>query len=576
MTPKQWIERYKKSKAKKDKWLHIWQYVGKYVHTRKQNFTEYNDAGDFLTEDIFDSTAPKANQKMAAALNGMLWQSGGKSVRINPTRNIVLTDEVKKYFDFMSKTVSWALDDPRAGLILALEEYMTDQGCFGTSGIACFENDTSALRFQCWGVDEITIEEGKNGYVSTIYREFEISVSQAEEDYGLENLSEKTQELFRNQRMTEMVKFLHIISPDKSKDAPKPYLSLHIELGPDKEVKRSGFWEMPVPVSRFYKRRNEIYGRSPAMQALADILELNATKEARISAIEKSLDPPLGVYDDAVLGNEEVDTSAGGLNVFATSGRIANQNPIFPLFTVETIREADKSIEDLIRSINEHFSIDRLLDFNNETRMTLGEAQMRQEIRSEALGSLFARQQNELFTPLIERAVSVLYFQGRLGVIKGSEEEQIVLARGEAPYYIPDVVADLIERGEDFYELEYITPAARMMETREAQGVLRTWEFAMMIGQVNQEVFDLLDADESLKIISRSEGAPGRILLAQEIVDEIRARKAQIMQQQQQAQDAQVAIQTAQQAGEAGQAINNALPEGQTVIDEMAAMEGLV
>lgn len=547
---KRWLERYKKSKAKKDKWLNIWQYVGQYVHTRKLNFTEQHDAGEFLHEKIFDSTAPKANQKMAASLNGMLWQSGGRSIRIKPNRFLEENDEVKKYFEYFTETVSASLDDPRAGLILALEEYMYDQGAFGTSGVACFDGEDSDLRFQCWGVDEITIEEGKNGYVSTIYREFEITVLQAVEDYGLENLSEKTQELYKQDKMTDMVRFLHVISPDRNEKAGRPYLSLHIEMGPDKAVKKAGFWEMPVPVSRFFKRRGEIYGRSPAMSALADILEINATKEARISAIEKSLDPPLGVYDDAVLGNEEIDTSAGGINVFATSGRIANQNPIFPLFTVETIREADKSIEDLIRSINEHFSIDRLLDFNNETRMTLGEAQMRQEIRSEALGSLFSRQQNELYTPLIERAVSVLYRKGKLGVMRGTDEEQIVLARNEQPFYIPDDVAALIQSGEDFYSIEYITPAARMMETREAQGVLRAWEFAMMVGQANPGIFDIIDADESLKIIARSEGAPGSIIYAKEIVEQIRNKKAEAMQQQANQERAAIDLENAQRMGD--------------------------
>lgn len=557
----QWLKRYEKGKTRKTRWLDIWQYCGKYVHTRKQNFTEVHDEGAFLHEDLFDSTAPKANRKMAAALMGLLWQSGGKSIRIHPTRQMKVDEEVKAYFSEISKNIADALDDPRAGLTLALEEYMNDQGCFGTSGVGCFEGDESDLRFEAWGVDEITIEEGEHGFVRTIYREFQLPVSRAVEEYGLENLSEATKKAYEELRMSEMVKFLHIISPNKDEKMERAFMSTHVELEARQVVKEHGFFEMPVAVSRFYKRRNEIYGRSPAMEALPDILELNATKEARISAIEKSLDPPLGVYDDSVLGNEEIDTSAGGINVFATSGRIANQNPIFPLFTVETIREADKSIEDLMQSINEHFNIDRLLDFNNETRMTLGEAQMRQQIRSEALGALFSRQQNELYTPLIERAVAVLYRRGRLGVLRGSAEEQIILQKGETPMYIPEAVAREILAGKDFYEIEYITPAARMMETSEAAGVMRTWEFAAFAGQYAPDVFDNIDADESLKIISRSEGAPDRILISDEQVAKIRQMKMQEMQRQQQMQQMAEEVEAVKQVGEAGQATNEAFPE---------------
>ena len=565
---KRWFDRYSKAKSKKKTWLDLWQYCGKYIHTRKQNFTEYNDQGQFLVEDVFDSTGPKANRKMAAALIGLMWQGFKKSVRLNPAKNIDVTQEVKDYFEEVMDRAGRAFDDPRAGFILSQEEYMIDQGCFGTSGIGCFEGTESHLLFQAWGVDEITIEEGENGYVRTIYREFEVPVSRAEADYGLENLSERVQELFNEGKMNDMVKFLHIIAPaDKGEE--KSYQSLTYEYDTKKLVKRSGFFEFPVPVSRFYKRRNEIYGRSPAMDALSDILEINATKEARISAIEKSLDPPLGVYDDSLLGNEEVDTSAGGINVFATSGRIANQNPIFPLFTVETIREADKSIEDLMRSINEHFSVDRLLDFNNETRMTLGEAQMRQQIRSEALGSLFSRQQNELYTPLIERGMNVLFRKGVLGVARGTEEEQILLAQGEEPFYMPDEVAKVALRGDDYFEIEYITPAARMLETAEAQGVLRSWEFALNIAQANPEILDNLDPDKSLGIIARSEGAPDSIIRAPEVIEQIRVSRAQQIQEQMQREQAQQEVDIARGVGEAGKAVEEGFPEGTDPLAEL-------
>jgi hypothetical protein len=564
-----WFDRYKKAKTKKAPWLDLWQYCGKYIPTKKQNFTEYNDQGQFLVEDVFDSTGPKASRKMASAMIGMMWQGFKKSIRLNPPEGVTVTQEVKDFYEELSSRAAKAFDDPRAGFILSQEEYMVDQSCFGTSGIGCFEGTESDLLFQAWGVDEITIEEGENGFVRTIYREFEITVSRAAADYGLENLSEKVKEMYKEGKMNELVKFLHIIAPHSDKNSEQSYESLTYEFETKKKVKTSGFFEFPVPVSRFYKRRNEVYGRSPGMDALSDILEINATKEARISAIEKSLDPPLGVYDDSLLGNEEVDTSAGGINVFATSGRIANQNPIFPLFTVETIREADKSIEDLMRSINEHFNVDRLLDFNNETRMTLGEAQMRQQIRSEALGSLFARQQNELYTPLIERGMNVLYRKGRLGVIRGSEEEQILLRQGEQPFYIPDEIAKRITSGLEYYEIEYITPAARMLETAEAQGVLRSWEFAMSVAQVNPDVIDNLDPDKSVQIIARSEGAPDSIIRAPEIVEQIRGFRAQQMQQQQMLQQAQQEVDIAKTTGEAGKAVEEGFPEGADPLAEL-------
>lgn len=550
-----WVKRYGKAKARKKRWLNLWQWIGEFIHMVKRDFTEntYTE-GEFMLDRIFDSTGPKANRKMASALLGMLWQGGAKSIRINPSNYVPESDEVKEYFDFFNAQVNRALDDPLNGMALALEEYMVDQGAFGTSGVSCFDGDESSLVFNCWGVDEITIEEGKNGHVRTVYREYDAKVLGAVEEFGLENLSEKVQKQYKDGNVAENVRILHVIAPkSKLEDQSdgKTYHGLYIEMDAKKTIKQDGFFEMPVIISRFMKRRNEVYGRSPGMEALPDILELNATKEARISAIEKSLDPPLGVFDDSILGNEEIDTSAGGLSVFATSGRLQNQNPVFPIFTVETIREADKSIEDLMSSINEHFYIDRLLDFNNQTEMTLGEAQMRNQIRAEGLGSLFNRQQTELFVPLINRAVAVLWRSGHLGVMRGTEEESIVFARGGEPIYVPEEIAKLILEGKDFYEIEFVTPAARMMEAAEAQAIMRAWEFAVFAGNTHPEIFDMLDPDKSLEILSRLIGAPSSILKSNEVVEQIREVRAQKQQAQEQMAMAQQAMATSQQASQA-------------------------
>lgn len=561
-----WCARYKSVKAKKDRWNDLWQYCGEYIHGRKQNFTEFNDEGTFLNREVFDSTGPKANRKMAASLIGILWQAGGKSIQLNPPRALEKNKEVQKFFEWMTEEVTEALDDPKAGLNLALEEYMIDQGCFGTSGVGCFEGkkEQSKLRFNAWGIDEIAIEEGENGFVRTIYREFEVSVLQAVEDYGYDSLSEATRKLFDDQKMTDKVRMLHIIAPRNEKDPgmkgnlAMDFMSLTLEIKNKHEVKESGYEEMPVPISRFYKRKSEMYGRSPAMDALPDILELNATKEARISAIEKSMDPPLGVYDDSIVGNEEVNTSARALNVFTASTRLGTRNPVFPLFTVETLSEVYRSVESLEQSINEHFNIDRLLDFNNETQMTLGEAQMRDRIRSQSLGSLFNRQINELFTPLIERAVAVLFRNGHLGVLDGSAEEAEQIKAGKKPMVIPATVARLLESGEEFYSLKYLTPAARMMETAEAEGVMRAWEFAGMVGQLRPDIYDNLDADESLKIISRNAGAPTTILIDDDTVKKMRDQRAEAMAAQQKLETMRQGAETVETIGKAGNQVKEA------------------
>ncbi|GAJ24327.1 unnamed protein product, partial [marine sediment metagenome] len=196
-----------------------------------------------------------------------------------------------------------------AGLTVALTEYMKDQGSFGTSGIATFENPKGPLpiRYKAWDVKTMNIDENQDGFVDTIYNEIELNPRKAVLEYGINNVSAKTRDLF-NSGKTAAIKILHAIEPRLDADPLKfgnkdmPIASIHIEVVGEKILRESGFEEMPVLVSRFSKALGEIYGRSPGMAALSDIIELNAIWEAVTLAIEKNLDPPLGVLSDSDLG----------------------------------------------------------------------------------------------------------------------------------------------------------------------------------------------------------------------------------------------------------------------------------
>ena len=69
--------------------------------------------------------------------------------------------------------------------------------------------------------------------------------------------------------------------------------------------------------------------------------------------------------------------------------------------------------------------IDRLLDFNNETRMTATETNIRDRDRNATLQSILSRQISSYFTPIIERTFNLLLSDGHLGVLPGTPEAQL-------------------------------------------------------------------------------------------------------------------------------------------------------
>jgi hypothetical protein len=554
------IDRNKELKAKKQVWDTYWQTLADYIMPRKGMITQKRTPGEVLNDHIFDSSAINANRTMASSLIGMLWPAGTKSFKLIPAKGIEETNENKQFFEDITEAMAEAMNDPKAGLATALDEYMQDQGCFGTSGIAIFEGNKKSqtpLIYQSWNIKEMAIDEGPTGFVDTIYYTFEWPIRKVIEEYGIETVSADIRDKVANNLLDEKVKLLHAIQPreqidlNKRNNRNKPFLSVHLEIATRHILRESGFDENPVKVARFRKGTDEIYGRSAGMDALPDILELNTIWEAITIAIDKNLDPPLFVLDDGALGGGIIDTSAGAINVLNVSGRISATNPIIPLQTVGTVQESTTLIEFLRSSIAEHFFIDKLLDFNNQTQMTLGEAQIRNRLRNAALMTLFSRQISELFTPLIERTFNIMFRRGELGVRLGSAEEEFLINLGKEPIFIPPDIEEKIDAGENIYEISYLTPAARILKSEIAEGILRTWEFAGSMAAIQPEMIDNLDADESIRILSDVVGAPTSILKAEELVAGERELRNLQLQQESQLEQMQAGAQIAKDASQA-------------------------
>lgn len=556
------LNRGKELKGIKNPWLDIFQLLGEFIHMRRQDFTSVREPGAFLTREIFDSSAPKAAKTAASSLLSMLWPQSVKRFRFKPPKDLPETSEIKEYYERITARVIEVMDNPKAGLPMALDEYMLDQVCFGTSAIEVMPDKKTKVVYRAWGVKNISIAEGRDGFVDTIYIEVKFPVHVIVKTYGIDKVSAKVKGLFDARKFDEEFPILIAIEPRITDDfatsgkgnTGMPFQSVHIEVETKHLLRESGFNDTPLKTGRFWKILGEVYGRSPGMDALPSALEANAIWEAVTVAIEKSLDPPLGVLDDGKLGGSEIDTSAGAINVFNISGRAGEKNPIFPIFTVGEIKQSVNLLEQLSQDIADHFFIDRLLDFNNETRMTLGEANIRNRLRNSTLGSIFTRQIAEVFSPTIERTFDILFEQGELGVIAGSPEEIVQREfEGREPIIIPKEVAELMVQGRDVYGIEYFTPALRIMQAEEAEGILRTWETAGLIAKSGvTDVLDNLNADESIRRTSDIAGAPSEILRSKKDVEIIRDERDKQLQQQQQMEMMRMASEAARNAGQSG------------------------
>lgn len=571
------LDRYKKMKADKQPFINLYRLIGKYVMTRKQNFDGDRAQGEILTAQVFDGTAGRCVQLAASSLLGALFPNAGKTFRIAPPdhmpQSVAESQEVKDFYKRCNDRMSNIMDNPRAGLNTSLIEYMTDQVSFGISGIGVFENEdetdkTIPIRYVPIDCKKMCIAEGPDTFVDTIYIEYEMTVKQLVQRYKYENVSPQSQKSC-SEDPGKKVKVLHAIEPRIDQKANlfgsdnMPWGSIHIEIDHNHQIGTdSGYWDMPVLVTRFWKAMGEIYGRSPASEAMPDILEANLFREASIVATEKMLNPPLAVNDPDILGRGKLRTGAGEINVRKMGGRqmeLGNRPAVEPIVTINELQSTYKRIEELRMVIEQAFFIDQFKDLGNgSTRITAEQARMLYEFRGQNLGTIYSRQIAELFTPLIDRTFNICINRGIFGAVPDSDMHYMAIAQQEEIELIPDVIMEMTAKGEEIYKVEYISPAKRIMEAEEMMGIERMTLFLTSAQPLQPNVIDNVDFDDLIRRVQERTGSPSSIIKSMEVVRQMRQEQAKQQAAMMEMQAAAVGAESARNAGQAVQAFSKA------------------
>ena len=559
------LKEFNSVKSRRTLWEKMFELIARYVLSRKQGFTSDSTEGEFLTHgDVFDDTATLALNQMVSSLVGALWKNGARTFKITRPEVIAETTVIKEYYKEINRRTVTQIEHPRAGFGTSFQEYMLENGAFGTSGMGVFPAKAGSdhrIDYRAMGLKHMWVCEDASGRVYKIFYEVEWNASQLYDEYGDAVLAyEAIKTAYDTYNYDKKFKVVWIVRPRAEYDPTKPknnqnmpIESIHILQEQKVELRNSGYQDLPIKVTRFYKNEGEEYGRSPAMEALPSIITINAFWEMLIKASEKNLAPPLYLLDDGSFGGGIIDTSPNALNVLDVSSRITNTAPIGVVGTVGELQSAVKIVEALTQQVIKHFFVDRLLDLNNQTRMTLGEAQIRNELRADSLGAIFNRQIDECLTPVIERTIRILVTARDFGVVKGSPEEVEERAAGREPLIVPQELVEAQLNGVEIYNIEYVSPAMRILRSEELRGVMSVWQFAGAYGQAVPEFLLMLDKVQSMRRVSELTGSTEDIFLSDEDFQATLQQHQQAMQQQAQLQMEQVAAETEAKRGSAAQ-----------------------
>lgn len=529
MTVKRYLKEFAAVQKRRGPWENQWELVARYMLQRKQGFNSRVSPGEFYSaEDIYDNTAGNALQVAVSSLDGQLWKSG-RTFTVEPPREASDSQEIKDYYTIINARISEQMEHEKAGFGTARLEAMTEEVGFGTGAIGVFSSSESdhKLEFKAMELKNLYISENALGRVTRVFYLSKLTGPQLQAEYGdSATRFERVKSLVDNDDHDTRLDVLWVIQPRQVKGvfgtSAYPYESIHILVAEKEVLRESGFNGMPVIVSRMYKNEGEEYGRGMGLNALPPTVELNAAIEIVTKGGELAAFPAIWTLDDGTFGNGTIDRSPMSVNpIDITSSRITGAAPMGQIGSVGDLNPLAKLIEFLQAEILAHFLNDKLTDLNNQTRMTLGEAQIRNELRADLTGSIFSRQIEEKYRPLIRRSVFVLGETGVLGVEAGSLEQQWAEIVGENYLVVPSELVDLRKQGVEIFNIKFNSPAARILRSEELRGVISLCQFAAGFSPVFPKFQVMLNDEKILESVRDLYGVSLSFIRDKETYDQL-------------------------------------------------------
>lgn len=491
----------------------LWQDIADYVIPVREDMKGNQQPGQIKATKIYDGTAVSALNLFADGLHGYMISPAIQWFNLRLPRQLKFLEnipEVRMWMEAVQGDIYSAFQS--SNFYSEMRTFFKDGGSIGTASIYIEEDiSTGKIVFTCLHPREGFIEEDRFGNIDTFFRKVKLKARQAEQQFGIDNLSDPIKNACKDSPYTEF-EYLHAVYPRNDFDdrsiaaTKKKYASVWCESGSNKMPRESGYNRFPYRVWRYSKSANDVYGYSPAAFALPEIKSLNAIAKDLLGAAQMTVRPPFNIPIEM---KGKVRLTPFGMNYYGSdfNRRITpvNTGMVFPI----ALDREEKKRE----IIEKHFHVDFFLMLQRaERQMTATETMERMgekaSVLSASIGDL-------------------------TGVLDGIIDDIMVieLEAGRIPPP-PDV---LQEYGGARIDTVYMGPLAQAQKRLfETQGITSGLQLAVPLLAVFPDAVDLINSDEALKELLISNGFPQSALNTPEQMVNIRKQK-----QAQQAQELQ-------------------------------------
>ena len=404
--------------------------------------------------------------------------------------------------------------------------YYSELVLYGTAAMMLEPDFENVVRFKTFTAGEYLLAQDWYGKVDTFYRRCWMTAAQMRDKFGEDAVSDAVKLALKNHKPDDRFEVVQAIQrrstydPDKRNNRNMPWSSVHYEpkRQGDAYLRESGYEDFPVMACRWHLLGDDVYGRSPAMDALPDIKMLHELETDSLRIIETEADPPL--VAGANLQNKVIDSLPGGVTYTTGQGTDDTVSSLFsktsnPQPIEYKIERVEKRVERLLHN-------DLFAQFINDDRpeRTAYEAARRYEEKLQQLGPVFERIQNEFLDPVINKVYQLAEDAGILP---------------EPPRELDGVE----------FTIKYISTLAQAQRMAEVQAIEQTVALTGNLVGIYPEARHKLDPLEVQEQFGEIVGLPPNILRPN---DEVRKLVAAEQQQQAAAQAMEQMSQGAAQA----------------------------
>jgi len=513
------LEGYDRLKGARGTWENHWQEVAERVWPSMAEMTGQRTPGEKRSEKIFDSTAQRALPRFSAAMDSMLTPATQMWHGLHT--GIPELDEnvaVQRWCDSLRDILFRQRYAPTANFASQVFECYMSLGAFGTSTLFIDEIPGVTLRYRAIPLSEIVIDLDHTGRVDTVYRCFQLTARQAMQVPGWADKLPRGIKAAGDAKANDMFEFIHCVKPNDGYKSGKAgadgmqFMSRYVARQGDALLAESGYRSMPYAVGRYVTGPREIYGRSPAMEALADIKSLQEMEKTMLRMAHRMVDPPLILSEEGALNAFSVRPNALNYGYLREDGTPLVQ----PLMTGGNLPIGMEMADQKRKAVNDSFLVTLFQILVESPRvMTATEVMQRAQEKGALLGPTMGRQQSEFIGPIIERELDLLSASGALPVP-------------------PPQLMDYVMAGGEILP-KYTGPLARLMKAEEAAGILRTIEAILPVAQASGDIKVLrrINADQALKVIAEANNVPAKALRTDEELEAMDMADQQAAQMQQ-------------------------------------------